>query len=58
MDENLDKKTNNTYNLIKIYDKNKIKIYFLIALILSVTFHQFFITFIKKIKIIWSLKNI
>ena len=28
MDENLDKKTNNTYNLINIYDKHKIKIYF------------------------------
>ena len=42
MDENLDKKTNNTYNLINIYDKHKIKIYFLIALILSVTLSSIF----------------
>lgn len=42
MDENLDKKTNNTYNLIYIYNKHKIKIYFLIALILSVTLSSIF----------------
>ena len=42
MDENLDKKTNNTYNLINIYDKHKIKIYFLIALILSVILSSIF----------------
>tara|TARA_A100001015_G_scaffold313292_1_gene420212 strand:- start:4975 stop:5484 length:510 start_codon:yes stop_codon:yes gene_type:complete len=50
MDENLDKKTNKTNNLIYIYDKHKIKIYFLIALILSVTLSSIFFNIYQENK--------
>ena len=50
MDENLDKKINNTNKFINIYHKHKIKIYFLIATVLTISFSFIFFNIYQENK--------
>ena len=50
MDENLDKKINNTNKFIYIYHKHKIKIYFLIATVLTISFSFIFFNIYQENK--------
>ena len=50
MDENLDKKKDNSNRFVNIYQKNKIKIYFLIATTLIISFSYIFFNIYQDYK--------
>tara|TARA_B100000941_G_scaffold77065_1_gene52550 strand:+ start:1629 stop:2138 length:510 start_codon:yes stop_codon:yes gene_type:complete len=50
MDENLDKKIDNINRIINIYQKHKIKIYFLIAALLTISFSYIFFNIFQENK--------
>ena len=50
MDENLDKKTDNVNRFINIYQKHKIKIYFLITALLTISFSYIFFNIFQENK--------
>ena len=50
MDENLDKKKDNSNKFVNIYQKNKIKIYFLIATTLIISFSYIFFNIYQDYK--------